>query len=185
MNLPPESTYIYNKIESIESRLEGHVSKIEQRLDQLVHIMQAVAALQEKETRNADSIRELKVQLKESVDAFTKTVTRIHDRLDNMEAAQLREHHILEERDAELERNVKSVDDKIDKWINRAAGLWMGLSAIIIILQGIGGVFLSSFKEEYQITKVQINDISKRQTELEQDHGRLSNTVRQLHPPAK
>jgi DNA repair exonuclease SbcCD ATPase subunit len=176
-----EHEYLLRKIDSIETRLEGHVSKIEQRLDQIVHLMQAVAALQEKESRNADAIKEVKVQLKESVDSFNKTVSRVHERLDKLDEIAEKEHGVIEGKQKELDVKILAVDEKVSKWMNRGIGIWIGISALVVVLQTIGGIVLSSFKDEYNTTKTQMTEIGKRQNELEQDINRINNNIRQFN----
>jgi predicted nucleic acid-binding Zn-ribbon protein len=175
-----EQQYLLKKIDSIETRLEGHVTKIEQRLDQIVHLMQAVAQLQEKESRNAESIKDVKLTLKESVDKFDRTISRIHDRLDKIDSDNEKERSDFTGSSVELGKEIKSVEVKVDKWMNRGIGLWIGISALVIVLQTIGGLVLTSFKDDYSSVKTQQNELSKRQNELEQDIGRVGNNVRQL-----
>lgn len=180
-----EHTYLLSKIESIESRLDGHVVKIEQKLDQIVHIMQAVASLQEKESRNADSIKELKSTLKESVEKFDKTISRIHSRLDELETIAKTDKDTQAAKCSLSDAKIVAVDEKVSKWMNRGIGLWIGISALVIVLQTGGALFINSITNEYQATKTQMADIGKRQNEIEQDIVRINSTMRNLHPANK
>ena len=180
-----EHDYLLKKIDQIETRLEGHVVKIEQRLDQMVSLMQAVTSLQEKETRNADSIKDVKTTLKESLDKFDKTIGRIHDRLDKLDDISDMEGKEIISKTSALSTNIKEVDDKVSKWMNRGIGLWIGVSALVVVLQTGGALVLNSFKDEYLSTKSQIIEISKRQNEIEQDITRINSNIRNLHTPPK
>jgi Na+-transporting methylmalonyl-CoA/oxaloacetate decarboxylase gamma subunit len=173
MDEKTESSYLYKKIDSIEHRLESHVTKIEQRLDQLVHIMSAVAALQERESRNADGIKEVKSTLKESFETFQKALERIHKRLDELHDEQEKEIDACVVRDKELNIKVSNVQTEVAKWRDRGVGLWLGLSLLVFVIQGYGGMVLSSYMEEYKATKIAIVEISKKQLETSQEVERL------------
>lgn len=163
-----EQNYLYKKIESIETRLESHVTKIEQRLDQLVHIMGAVAALQERETRNADNIKEVKSTLKESFERFEKAIDRLHHRLDDMDKSIDAETDECSVRNKSLKDKIDVVSSEVSKWKDRAFGLWLGLSFLVFISQGYGSLMLKSFSDEYNNTKAHVAEISKKQQETAQ-----------------
>ena len=177
-----EPNYILHKIDSLEARVDSHISKIEQRLDQLVHLMQAVATLQEKESRNADSVIDMKKSVKESMDKFDKSVERIHTRLDKIDDDSEKDMGAMFEKNRSLEKSIAIVDEKVAKWMNRGIGIWIGISVLVVVLQTIGGFVLSSFKDEYITTKTQIVEMVKRQNELENDVSRINTTVRNHHP---
>lgn len=176
-----ENEFLLKKIDSIETRLEAHVSKIEQRLDQIVHIMQAVASLQEKESRNSDSIKESKEALKISVDKFDKSVSRIHERLDSFDVIHNDHTNKFQAKFDTLDTKIQTTSEEVSKWMNRGIGIWLSISAVIIILQSIGGFVLSSFKDDYQATKTQLSDMTRRQHEIEQDIARLRSAVTLLN----
>ena len=172
-----EHTYLYKKIDSIEHRLESHVTKIEQRLDQLVHIMGAVAALQERETRNADAIKDIRSSIKESFERFEKAVERLHGRLDSINKSIDHEASIRVDTERNLEVQIKTVNGELSKWRDRGIGLWLGLSLLVFVVQGFGGFMLKSVNEEYLVTKAQIVEVSKRQVELSHDISKLNAQV--------
>lgn len=178
-NIDPES-FMLHKINNIESRLESHVTKIEQKLDQLVVLMQSVSALQEKESRNAAAIVEAKENLKDSIDRFDKSVERIHIRLDKIDDESEKDMNLMFTQVRTLDEKINSVDEKTNKWMNRGIGLWIGVSGLVVVLQAAGGFILSSFKDEYNSTKTQMAEIIKRQNELDQDIARIANTIRNL-----
>ena len=163
MDEKAEHSFLYKKIDSIETRLESHVTKIEQRLDQLVHIMSAVAALQERETRNADGIKEVKTTLKDSFDSFQKAIERIHIRLDEVHEEQEKESDNCLTRDKEVSTKVRSVETELAKWRDRGIGLWLGLSLLVFVIQGYGSMVLNSYMEEYKVTKATVVELSRKQ----------------------
>lgn len=172
-----EHTYLYKKIESIESRLESHVTKIEQRLDQLVNIMGAVATLQERETRNADSIREIKGSIKDSFDKFERAIERIHERLDNINKNMDNNILLVSEAKGALETEITRVDSEISKWKDRGIGLWLGITALIVCLQVLGGYILQSTIEDYRANKIRVEEISRKQIEMENQISKLNSSV--------
>ena len=169
-----------SKVDLLEIRLENYVSKIDQRLDQIVTLMQAVAALQEKEARNSDAIKELKDGIKESVDKFEKTVDRIHVRLAHIIEEQEREKDALFDQIRSANSKTSEVNEKVDKWVNRGIGLWSGISIFVVVVQSVGGYMLSEFKKEFDQQKVQITEVTKRQNDLENDISRINSTVRSI-----
>lgn len=172
-----EHTYLYKKIDSIEHRLESHVTKIEQRLDQLVHIMGAVASLQERETRNADAIKDIRLSIKDSFERFEKAIERLHGRLDSINKSIDQEAISRADTERTLDVQIKSVSGEVSKWRDRGIGLWLGLSLLVFVLQGFGGYMLKSVNEEYLITKAQIVEISKRQVELSHDVSKINSHI--------
>jgi tetrahydromethanopterin S-methyltransferase subunit G len=172
-----EQNYLYKKIDSIESRLESHVTKIEQRLDQLVHIMGAVAALQERETRNADNIKEVKSSLKDSFERFEKAIERLHSRLDDMDKAMDSEVEECSVKNKYLGSKIDGVSSEVSKWKDRAFGLWLGLSFLVFVSQGYGSLALKSFTDEYASTKTQVVEIHKKQMETSQQLELLTSRI--------
>jgi uncharacterized phage infection (PIP) family protein YhgE len=158
-----EQEYLLKKIDSIEQRFESHVTKIEQRLDQIVNLMQTVASLQEKESRNSENIKDLKNDLKETVDKFDRTVNRIHERLDRYDQDNNREQDQVAQqiniKFNTLSDKISAVDSKVDKWMNRGIGIWIGVSALVMVLQTIGALFISSMRDEYQLAKTQVQEV--------------------------
>lgn len=164
-----EHSYLYKKIDSIEHRLESHVAKIEQRLDQLVTIMGSVATLQERETRNAGAIREIRLSIKESIDKFDKAIDRIHGRLDEVSKSVDAGMEIYSDNNKEIEKEIRRVDGEVSKWRERGLGLWVGISALIIALEVLGGIILTNVQEEYKVTKAQVINLAENQRKMEQE----------------
>ena len=172
-----EHNYLYKKIESIEHRLESHVTKIEQRLDQLVHIMGAVASLQERETRNADSIKELRNSLKDSFDKFDRAVERIHGRLDSINKSMDTDLMKHSEYRTDLDTKINTVNNEVSKWRERGFGLWVGVSLLVLTLQILGGYIIKSTADDYKVTKNQVVEISKIQINHGQELIKLNRAV--------
>jgi peptidoglycan hydrolase CwlO-like protein len=175
-----ENDYLIRKIDSIESKLDSYVVKIEQKLDQIVHIMQAVASLQEKESRNADSIRELKTDMKETVEKFNQTVVRIHERLDKLDELFDQERDHLAGKSALLDGKINQVDEKVSKWMNRGIGIWLAASLFIVILQSVGGLIIRNTMDDFHQLKAQNQTLEKRINETDNNVTTIWNDVRRL-----
>lgn len=178
-----EHSYLYKKIDSIEQRLENHVTKIEQRLDQLVSIMSAVATLQERETRNADAIKDIKMSIKDSFEKFDKAVERIHGRLDMINKSMDNDINTYVDASKDLEHQIKDVEAEVAKWKERGVGLWLGISALIVCIQIMGGYILKSVTEEYKVTKGIVLDLTEAQKKTEQELIKLNTKLVTIPPP--
>jgi hypothetical protein len=144
-----DQDYLLSKVDSIENRLEKHVVKIESRLDQIIDIMKTVAQLQEREANNSDDIKELKGNLKETIEAFKVANLKMHDRIDSVvDKTKIMEgvfdSKVLETvktRDTlcdSVNGKVSDIDSKVEKYLNRGIGGWFVGSILIIALQGLG-----------------------------------------------
>jgi uncharacterized phage infection (PIP) family protein YhgE len=183
--------FVLKKIEIVESKLENHVEKIGAKLDQLVEIMRTVAQLQEREARNSEDIVELRKSLRESMDNYTRAVTRIHERLDKNEDEQKKqekeivgqisevakaiEHRIEKIEETEelkrekLETDVREVENKLNTWLNRGIGAWAAASVLLLVIQAIGGYLLNNMKDEFNAARQQITTSERRLSETEQN----------------
>lgn len=182
--------FLLKKIGDVETKLENHILKIEQRLDTIVSIMQQVTMLQERESRNSDDIKELKETLKDTIGAFNNTVQRVHVRLDEIEHARANyareydmgvkdvESKIMSKLDTFkketdtthqiLNSNTQEIDMKVSRWMNRGIGIWTAASIFVVILQALGGFLLSNLKDDYQGMKSQVGAIERRLNEMDQ-----------------
>lgn len=179
----PEHTYLYKKIDTIENRLESHVTKIEQKLEQLVSIFGAVAALQEREVRNSDTIKELKSSIKDSLLKTDRDIAKIHDRIDVInkiiEGGTVTQAISVKD----IETHISKVNDEVVKWRERGIGLWVGITALIFSIQIMGGYILKSFDDAYKVTKTQVLDMSRRQLELEKEVAKANDVLLNKNSP--
>lgn len=174
----PSEDYLLKKVESIESRLENHVVKIELKLDQIVDIMRQVAALQEKETRNASDIQELKVDLKSSITDFRDAILRVHDRLDRNDQhhSDLEQTFNIKVNQAEktgadicdkVKEKITNTDNKVESWINRGIGAWVVGSFMLIIIQGVGAWIVKETIADFKHSQAQILDLQQTSKAIE------------------
>ena len=191
-NMADMEQYVLNKVDTIEKKLETQVEKISNKLDQIVDIMRTVAQLQEREARNSEDIMELRKSLRDSMDNYTKTIVRIHERLDKQDDDQkLTEKEInnnintvSRDVDQRIDRimeheevthqtiltDVRIVENRLNMWLNRGIGAWAAASVLLLVIQGIGGYLLSSMKDDFTAVRAQGQLIEKRVIELEQSY---------------
>lgn len=189
-NMADMEQYVLNKVDVIEKKLETQVEKISSKLDQLVDIMRTVAQLQEREARNSEDIMELRKSLRDSMDNYTKTIVRIHERLDKQDDVQKQSEKdinnnislVSRDVDQRIDRimeheeithqtiltNVRVVENRLNTWLNRGAGAWAAASILLLVIQGIGGYLLSSMKDDFVAVRNQGQVLEKRITEIEQ-----------------
>ena len=172
-----EHNYLYKKIDAIEHRVEVHISKIEQRLDQLVNILGSVSSLHDRENRNTESIVEIKANIKEALEKGEKAITKLHDRIDDINKSIEDDTICFNNTTSGIDRHVTEVNDEVVKWRERGIGLWVGVTALIFCIQIMGGYILKSFDEAYKVTKTQVLDMSRRQMEVEQELTKLNNAL--------
>lgn len=189
-NMADMEQYVLNKVDVIEKKLETQVEKISSKLDQIVDIMRTVAQLQEREARNSEDIMELRKSLRDSMDNYTKTIVRIHERLDKQDDVQKQSEKdinnnissVSRDVDQRIDRimeheeithqtiltNVRVVENRLNTWLNRGAGAWAAASILLLVIQGIGGYLLSSMKDDFVAVRNQGQVLEKRITEIEQ-----------------
>lgn len=191
-NMADMEQYVLNKVDVIEKKLETQVEKISNKLDQIVDIMRTVAQLQEREARNSEDIMELRKSLRDSMDNYTKTIVRIHERLDKQDDVQKQSEKDINQNissayrdvDQRIDRimeheetthqsiltNVRTVENRLNTWLNRGIGAWAAASVLLLVIQGIGGYLLSSMKDDFDAVRNQGQVIEKRVVELEQSY---------------
>lgn len=187
-----ESSFLIRKVESIETRLENHVTKIELKLDQIVEIMREVATLQEKESRNAEDILEVKSSLKEVVEGFNRTIERVHARLDTIDNKHDEIERDFSKRVDEVKKakeescsivdsKIRKTDEKVNTWLNRGIGAWIAASILLLVIQGIGGIVIKSIQEDFQSMQVKIMESQKRDIEFEKTLSTLRQEMSSYH----
>lgn len=191
-NMADMEQYVLNKVDVIEKKLETQVEKISNKLDQIVDIMRTVAQLQEREARNSEDIMELRKSLRDSMDNYAKTIVRIHERLDKQDDVQKQSEKDINQNissayrdvDQRIDRimeheetthqsiltNVRTVENRLNTWLNRGIGAWAAASVLLLVIQGIGGYLLSSMKDDFDAVRNQGQVIEKRVVELEQSY---------------
>lgn len=175
----PDVESLTRQLSNLEIRVDNNNTKVELKLEQLVHLMQVVASLQEKQSHSEEHISDLKTAIKDLGDKFERSTDRIHQRFDSYDDKDQKDIDAFFEKNREMDGKINKTNAEIEKWTNRGIGLWAGVSALMVIAQSVGGYFLSEFKTEYEKTKAQITTISTRQNDLENDITRISTTVRQ------
>jgi len=200
MAMDEEHQFILGKIDTVETKLESKMeaqfTRIGNKLEQMVELLQTVAQLQERENRNTNDIIDLRTSLRDSIDTYTKTTVRVHERVDKQEhEAHAVVSTLIKEIDDKLTKaseanaakhenvvaTVRVVETKLNTWLNRGLGAWASASVLLLVIQAIGGYLLSSTKDDFLAVRNQVIVIEKRVAEAEQNLLLLH--VR--NPPAK
>ena len=147
-NQPGDATHLLShKIHQIESRFDSHTSRVEDRLDQLVDLMRQVAILQEREMKNADTIREIKDGIRRSHDRVDTLVSQIDSNntaIKNQYTAHVEKHfNKIDEDVSKLKAKVEDTDETLKSWLNRGKGAWYVMVFTFVLMQS-GGAYLFS-----------------------------------------
>lgn len=141
---------IASRVQSLESRLEDNIDKINGRLDLIVELMRQVTVLQEREISNASQITDIKTAVKETNTTLKEWNTHVHQRMDSHlndmkiykmdieEAINTFQHDIKKDIDKNTEIS-NSTQKEFAKWLNRGIGAWAIGSVLIIVIQFVGG----------------------------------------------
>jgi len=173
-----EIDHVTKQIVNLENRLDSNNQKVEQKLDQLVHLMQVVASLQERQHSTDNHISEMKSQLKATIDKFEKSVERLHDRFDKNDDRLDKDLAAHFDKARELNEKINQTNNTIDKWTNRGIGLWAGMSALVVIIQTVGGFFLNDFIDKSKAQDSRMEQLQKRQNDFEVDMSRIQSAIR-------
>jgi len=181
---PNDISIIASRVESLEGRLDDNIDKINNRLDQIVDLMQKVTALQEREINNQVQINELKSGLKETNQTIKEWNRHIHDRMDrhyaDIKVCREGIDATISNMEDELHQEVEKVKDKnhvtqaeLSKWLNRGVGAWALASVLLIVLQGTGayminGIINATVKNDERMTRIETRMLEneRNQTEL-------------------
>lgn len=187
MAMDEEHQFILGKIDTVESKLEskmeGQFTKIGNKLEQLVELLQTVAQLQERENRNTNDIMDLRIALRDSIDMYTKTTVRIHERMDKQDHdIHSSFNSLTREISDRIEKvtttttlkydtmavTVQAIETRLNTWLNRGVGAWAAASVLLLVIQAIGGYLLTSTKDDFVALRNQVHVIEKRINDTDQ-----------------
>lgn len=100
-----------DRVDKTERDFVGHLQKVEDRLDQLVDLTKTVAVLQQNTVNQTDQINELRVQFRETVQKIDTSISRIHNRLDELNTNQRDKIEIVSK---ELETRTDILEEKFN-----------------------------------------------------------------------
>lgn len=162
------------KVDSMESHYEQHSSKVENRLDQLVDIMRQVAILQEREMKNADTIREIKDGIRRSHERIDSILGQIEDHSSDLKTQYTlyieKETNKFDGKFKDLDVQVKTTDETLKSWLNRGKGAWYVMVISFAIVQAGAG---------YMFTQIvdRINHIDEELKESVRVHDTIHNRI--------
>jgi hypothetical protein len=109
--------------------------------------MRQVAILQEREMKNADTIREIKDGIRRSHDRVDTLVSQIDSNntaIKNQYTAHVEKHfNKIDEDVSKLKAKVEDTDETLKSWLNRGKGAWYVMVFTFVLMQS-GGAYLFS-----------------------------------------
>jgi len=184
---------IASRVESLEGRLDDNIDKINNRLDQIVDLMQKVTALQEREINNQVQITELKFNQKETNQTLKEWNTHIHERMDrhyaDIKVCREGIDATIANMEDEIQSNIEHVKERnyntqaeLSKWLNRGVGAWALASILLIVLQGAGAYVINGIIESSVKNDMIIDRIETRMLENERRYIDIMSLAKSQHP---
>jgi uncharacterized phage infection (PIP) family protein YhgE len=155
------------RIEKTESDFLGHLQKVETKLEQIAELTRTVALLQQQTNQQTDQISEIRNQLRDQIQKHDHSVSRLHNRLDEMNTNIRDRFDINAKEDAfrvkAVEAKADNTEKELKQWLNRGAGA-------VAILTLLLGIVQTGFYRW-------IDNVDKQKTVLETTVQTLSSTV--------
>jgi len=184
---------IASRVESLEGRLDDNIDKINNRLDQIVDLMQKVTALQEREINNQVQITELKAGLKETNHTLKDWNAHIHERMDkhyaDIKICREGIDATIANMEDEIQTEVEKVKEKnlatqneLSKWLNRGLGAWALASVLIIVLQAAGAYVINGIVDAGAKNDERMARLEARLLENERRYIDVMSLAKSQHP---
>jgi|WetSurMetagenome_2_1015567.scaffolds.fasta_scaffold07129_4 hypothetical protein len=168
------------KVSNLEQRFDEHSIKLEDKLDQIVEVMQKVASLQERENINSEKIKELQDSRKDIISEHQHMSEVMNIRLDkhvsDMNVCRDNIVSIIQINKEQLETRLKdtttianNAKEEVNKWLNRGIGAWVIVSSCLILLQIIAGYFIKEIKIEYSLLSAEVKELHNTTTQIQRD----------------
>lgn len=163
---------LHSRLGRTEGDFQGHLRKVEDRLDQIIDLTKNVAILQTNTTQQNESLTELRTQVREGQAKTDTSITRLHTRIDDlnnsirdgrelfvreqdMKVSLLRQEQ--DKRIGEVEAAHTKVAKEFYSWLNKGLGAW-GIASVL----AVGSTFFFhrwidkiDREGEHQVSKVQ------------------------------
>lgn len=159
------------RMDRIEIDFVDHIRKIETRLDQIVDLVRDVAALKQQYAAQSEALAELRGAVREQSIKMENSITRVHQRLDDLTASMNSsidtETTKIVERLMDHEKNHKDLDRRFQMWLNRGLGGWMAFVLVIGALQFLGMRWLGTVDAERAALVEKVQKLTSRISDLE------------------
>lgn len=159
------------RMDRIEVDFVDHIRKIETRLDQIVDLVRDVAALKQQYAAQSEALTELRGAVREQSIKMENSITRVHQRLDDLTASMNTsidtETTKIVERLVDHEKNHKDLDRRFQMWLNRGLGGWMAFVLVIGALQFLGMRWLGTVDAERAALVEKVQKLTSRTSDLE------------------
>ena len=160
-----------SRMDRIEVDFVDHIRKIETRLDQIVDLVRDVAALKQQYAAQSEALTELRGAVREQSIKMENSITRVHQRLDDLTASMNTsidtETTKIVERLVDHEKNHKDLDRRFQMWLNRGLGGWMAFVLVIGALQFLGMRWLGTVDAERAALVEKVQKLTSRISDLE------------------
>ena len=153
-------------IAMMDKTYSNHISSIEAKLDKLVEITSTVAQLQTQQNIHSAEVGEVKAGFKELNNSTKVTISRLHDRLDEITTS-------VSTVDGRRKEHVSVVDNKVNKWINRFMGGYLVSVFLVSIIGWFVIRYMNSAEEIIANHSAQIQKLNTKSTECELRLGNL------------
>ena len=159
------------RMDRIEVDFVDHIRKIETRLDQIVDLVRDVAALKQQYAAQSEALAELRGAVREQSIKMENSITRVHQRLDDLTASMNSsidtETTKIVERLMDHEQNHKDLNRRFQMWLNRGLGGWMAFVLVIGALQFLGMRWLGTVDAERAALVEKVQKLTSRISDLE------------------
>lgn len=159
------------RMDRMETEFVDSLRKMDSRLEQVVNLMRDVASLQQQYIAQGETLTELRNSLKDQTVRFESSLTRVHQRLDEvtltMNTTLDLETTKIVRKLGDYEREQKELSQKFHTWLNRGLGGWAMFTLIIAGLQVAGKTWLDNMDAERVATADKLTKVSSRMAELE------------------
>ena len=176
------------RMDRIEIDFVDHIRKIETRLDQIVDLVRDVAALKQQYAAQSEALAELRGAVREQSIKMENSITRVHQRLDDLTASMNSsidtETTKIVERLMDHEKNHKDLDRRFQMWLNRGLGGWMAFVLVIGALQFLGMRWLGTVDAERAALVEKVQKLTSRIADLE-NRALQSESLPPHYPPQR
>jgi DNA repair exonuclease SbcCD ATPase subunit len=159
-----------SRIERTEDDFVNHIKKIENRLDQLIDLMKAVATLQQQIATHSDVLTELRSSQRDQSARLEQNLVRAHERvdeaIDSISGKVANTTSKFEEKVAALDKNVAESERSLQKWLNRGFGAWAVSVLVLGSVQFFGSRWLDRIDQDRAETQAAIASLKIETSEM-------------------
>lgn len=182
--MPPTAAeeLLSNQVSKLETRFENHALKMEERLDQIVEIMQKVTQLQERDRHQAQDI----TRLEQTVATVTLSNNEVIKALfkKSEDATKAMSDHEKEDVKAhdQIYTEIRANKAVVDGLVNRGQGAWKVIGIVFVAIQAVGGFFVYELYDAHKMDQEVREAQERRIIDLEYQSKRIAEENQRDHP---